>query len=403
MGDSESASHEWIELHNTGSESVDVAGWVLSDGANLAINLSGIIAANSHAVLERTSEESAPGSAFLVYSGALVNTGATLTLRRADNSIEDQVAGGENWEHIGGDNTTKESAQLTTAGWVTAVPTPGALNNEQSSKQESEKTSASTAGDMAQPSKLAVPTVLTLSDPSLRVAVEAPQQVYVNQKIDVSAIPSGTGKTLMNSLSYDWNFGDGYTASGQEVSHVYAYPGTYLVTIYAEYKRQQYEARHEITVLPVNVSLTRNDTEDLQLHNDSPYEIDISGYRVSGSTVFVFPPRSLLLERQTVTLAKEQVGTHVRVYDASGTLLVTEGSQNYVASYSSTVEPLYSTTFNRVEEGAVLDNVASQTATIISIPSATSSNEQPNESWPYLALLGVMGLGVGVLRINPKA
>ena len=80
MGSGTSANHEWIELYNSG-EAVDVAGWVLSDGMNLSINLTGIISAGDYAVLERTSDDSAPGIAFLIYTGALVNTGATLTLQ----------------------------------------------------------------------------------------------------------------------------------------------------------------------------------------------------------------------------------------------------------------------------------------------------------------------------------
>ena len=95
---------------------------------NLSINLTGVISPGAFAVLERTSDDSAPGSAFLIYTGALVNTGATLTLRDASGVIVDQVAGGENWQDIGGDNVTKETAQYTTAGWVTDVPTPGSAN-----------------------------------------------------------------------------------------------------------------------------------------------------------------------------------------------------------------------------------------------------------------------------------
>jgi hypothetical protein len=108
MGDTESANHEWIELYNSGEEVV-VDGWILSDGANLGINLLGTIPASSHVVLERSSEESSPASAFLIYTGALVNTGATLILKNANGEIMDQVAGGENWQEVGGDNTNKDT------------------------------------------------------------------------------------------------------------------------------------------------------------------------------------------------------------------------------------------------------------------------------------------------------
>ena len=103
MGGTDSANHEWIELFNDSGSSVDVSGWELSDGMNLSIDLTGTIGANDYAVLERSSDASAPGTAFLIYTGALVNTGATLKLRRDDGGLEDQVAGGEDWKQVGGD------------------------------------------------------------------------------------------------------------------------------------------------------------------------------------------------------------------------------------------------------------------------------------------------------------
>ena len=128
MGGAESANHEWIELYNSGGETIALDGWTLEDGMNLNIALTGSIPGSTYAVLERSSEESTPATAFLIYAGALVNTGATLTLKNESGQIMDQVAGGENWQEIGGDNTNKDTAQYTNQGWVTDIPTPKAQN-----------------------------------------------------------------------------------------------------------------------------------------------------------------------------------------------------------------------------------------------------------------------------------
>ena len=70
MGSVESANHEWIELHNTGA-AVDLTGWILHDENNLTIELSGTLRSGVYAVLERTSDASATGSAlFVVYRSA---------------------------------------------------------------------------------------------------------------------------------------------------------------------------------------------------------------------------------------------------------------------------------------------------------------------------------------------
>lgn len=125
MGSVASANDEWIELYNTGTDTVILDGWTLTDGASFTIKLAGRISASSYAVLERTDDDSAPGKAFLIYTGALSNEGRTLTLRRTDGGVEDEVVGGKDWSDIGGDNRTKNTAQRIDDRWVTALATPG--------------------------------------------------------------------------------------------------------------------------------------------------------------------------------------------------------------------------------------------------------------------------------------
>lgn len=125
MGSEVSAADEWIELHNVATEPVSVEGWWLRDGGSLEIALAGTIGAGQFVVLERTNDDSAPSPAFLIYTGALKNSGATLTLMKADGTVVDVVEGGVAWERIGGSNETKATAQRTENGWVTAPATPG--------------------------------------------------------------------------------------------------------------------------------------------------------------------------------------------------------------------------------------------------------------------------------------
>jgi hypothetical protein len=316
MGSVASANHEWIELYNEGA-AVEVTGWTITDGMNLNIELTGVVPANAYVVLERTSDDTVAGTAFLIYTGALVNTGATLQLLRGDGAIEDQVSGGEDWQNSGGDNVTKETAQYTSGGWVTAAATPGRAITATEVAVAAASTTVSqvvttthhtTTGGSLQKAKPSEPVVLTLPGVTLRLTPTAQKLGYVHQPIKFSVEPSGVGDTLIDSLQYEWNFGDGEVAKMKEVTHVYEYPGTYIVTVYAGFKRQEQVARHEITILPVMLSLTTNTNGDPQVNNDSPYEIDLSGYQLDGTKSFVFPPRTILLPNQTITIAKQKVG-----------------------------------------------------------------------------------------------
>ena len=78
------SAHEWIELYNTTNLPIDISGWnlVSSDGTpNIIIPTGKIIPANGYYLLESSLD--APISNLIAdqtYSGALVNTGESLTL-----------------------------------------------------------------------------------------------------------------------------------------------------------------------------------------------------------------------------------------------------------------------------------------------------------------------------------
>ncbi len=449
MGSIESANHEWIELHNTGS-SISVEGWTLSDGMNLTIPLTGTIPANSYAVLERTSDESASGSAFLIYTGALVNTGATLVLKRSDGGIEDQVSGGENWQSIGGDNVTKETAQYTTSGWITAASTPGIVNRSVDSvpppqpapapepstpadTKEASATKSSGSRNSSETVQLSVPVN------TLQLTVDAQTVGYVNQGITFEAEPSGIGRTLAHSVVYRWNFGDGNIGFGKHPSHHYQFPGTYVVTLYATVGTQEHLSRHEITILPITLSLSKNEHGDIQVNNDSPYEIDVSGYTVSGADDFVFPAYSIMLPNQTITIPKQKItlGTNSglpTLYDSLSQRISVPPASVATLAFASTQTPeptvaftplspppprltiiddskpsednrfrFANTTSVAPRTTPVLTEVTGATNTVLLSDVATGGGEEPGpQRWPYLALITLLLICFGAIFFKPK-
>ena len=331
MGDDSSSANEWIELYNDGSDSVSVDGWSLSDGQNLTIPLSGTIAPGAYAVLERTDDHSAPGTAFLIYTGSLPNSGATLSLTDASGSLVDQVVGGTDWQNIGGDNTTKETAQRTSSGWVTGHPTPGAVNVQ----TDSHPATTDLTADATTPSSMIVRTTnassvstLDAHPPALAVSINTTSDGVVDQPLSFTAESSGPVKMVRQSVVYTWNFGDLTTATGTTVTHRYAYLGMYVVTLYGTY-RGLYTAssRKTVTVLPVRLSLAYDRQHGLQLNNDAPYEIDLSGYQLITGNSFQFPARSIVAPYATITILPTQyhfTGAKLAVLrDANGVVVAT--------------------------------------------------------------------------------
>ena len=436
MGTEVSANDEWIEFYNAGSDAVSVDGWVLTDGANLDIELTGTVVAGQYAVLERTDDSSTPARAFMVYTGALSNTGATLTLKRPDGAIEDQVAGGENWENIGGDNTTKETAQYTTSGWVTGSPTPGMQNISYVSATE-DTTSARTHEDTDKESKTVTSgkkanktVTLVLPDWELTLEMTAPEIAYVHQPVLFDIEPSGLSKTLLNSVQYVWNFGDLTTSKRKQVAHQYDYPGTYVVVVEGAFKRHKETIRHEITVLPVSFSLSKNNEGDLQVHNNAKYEVDLSGYSIRGLKTVLFPEGTIMLPNATLTIPQEKIGRTSQVWltDQKHVVVAETMPQSRLAKTSSeqgVVEARKPVAFAPPQPPIVPASAVSTHKNFTFARDATTSeilnpadfvyeppeekkkgimkNEAlvnqaqipiPKEKLPYLGLVGVLSLGI---------
>jgi PKD repeat protein len=73
----------------------------------------------------------------------------------------------------------------------------------------------------------------------------APTAPVVDQTVDFSgSIAAGTPP-----FTWSWDFGDGTTGSGQYVTHAYAAPGDYLVTLTVANACGQAVAEHTVTVL----------------------------------------------------------------------------------------------------------------------------------------------------------
>lgn len=418
MGGVASPNHEWIELYNTGSGSESLDGWVLSDGGSLTITLSGQLAGGSYGVLERSSDVSAPGTAFLIYTGALVNTGATLTLKRTDGQIEDQVAGGENWGTIGGDNATKATAQYTSSGWRTGSPTPGSLNivsavtvvddppdDENGTEVESGSPPASattgTATVVRTVSSRSKATPLIPATTELTLTIIAQEVAYVNQAVTFTALPKGIGKTIIASLNHTWNFGDLSIASGTNATHMFRRAGTYIVTHHASFGRHDVVARKEITVLPVTMALSFDDRGELLLHNNAAYDIDVSGYRVNaGGMERTFPAHSLVMAKQTLPLpftrAKAEAAT---LHDNRNVVVAQTGEAVDVMTIETSPPPSLSGSGYRA---VVLEDTTVVAPDYGSVPSVTTmSTPAPLLPDPQSEISDRLGASVSTANDNP--
>ena len=80
MGTQVSYNDEWVELYNNTDLEINLSGWrLVAEDGTPEISLAGVISANGFYLLERTNDETIPGTpADQIYTGALGNNGENL-------------------------------------------------------------------------------------------------------------------------------------------------------------------------------------------------------------------------------------------------------------------------------------------------------------------------------------
>jgi hypothetical protein len=315
MGTSVSSSNEWIELYNDGDVPALLSGFTLSaEGVGkLSVPLSGNMAPKSFFFLERTNDDTVPGIlADQIYTGVLGNSGETLLLKDGQGTEVQRINASSGWP--AGDNTTKETMQWNGSSWITAKTTPKAENILNVS---SATTPPNTAGENKTTSQTSGNNTSSSSDISAHSSPLPLSDFSVEQELFLSAgrnriVPVGgilafeayivdtKGKKMANT-SYTWSFGDGFAGDGLKVSHVYEYPGNYIVVLNVVSEDGAATARAKVRVFAPDVTLSLYNENEVALANHSSYEMNIGGWKLNaGNQTYVFPGDTLIGAKEEI-------------------------------------------------------------------------------------------------------
>ena len=328
MGSSDNANAEWIELHNQGSDSIVITGWkIVSSTGSPTITLNGTMAPGSYYLLTRTSTSIIPGvTGDQAYTGALSNSGATITLTDALGGVIDEVVGGTNWTAIGGNNTTKETPQRNGNTWVTAVATPKAENRSAPSEPQGEVLGAETGTSTPE---------VTVGGSSVTSGVGTYALPKLYLVIGPNRIVSTHAKTPFRALVFDekgkekshaevhWSFGDGIRKRGDDIEHTYHAPGTYLVMVRAKLNHATAVRMLTVLVKDAEVRVGRVDDIGVEIVNEGDGILDLSGWQLKrGDETFHLPQDTALLPNMSVLFPHEVTGLggegEVSLHVASG-------------------------------------------------------------------------------------
>ena len=328
MGTALSGANEWIELANEGDAVVDLSGWkIVAEDGSPSITLLGTIAPNGYFLIERTDDTTVldiPADEIASFGKGLSNGGETLYLKNASDTTIDTVSGGVDWANIGGNNSTKETAQRTSLGWVTGTPTPRMQNvggNDETSpvltNTTSTNASSSAAGLLtAAPADLvskAPPNSSLYPRKEISVSAGDDERAFVGFPVSFTAMAKGLYDESIPYASYRWNFGDGATGEGEKVSHAYYFPGEYIATLEVFWGTLRNTDRVSIRVTEPEIVIARTlfgKDGFVELVNHSSREIDLSLWQLQSGTgtVFVLPLHTAILAGKSLFLPNLTTG-----------------------------------------------------------------------------------------------
>ncbi len=321
MGTENSANDEWIELHADQQTSLD--GWIIesADGTP-TINLEGNISANSYFLLERTDDNSVPDiSADQVYTGALSNSGEHLKLKDNNSSLVDEIDCSQEW--IAGDNSTKQTMERVGNQWQ-ASAYPGGTPKSQNSGGEKLEDPQSSSQEKE---------ILETETENQPPIAKAGNNLigFVNQAITLNA--SSSYDPNNNSLSYQWNLGDGEIKNQAVIEYKYSYPGEYLAHLTVSDGSYTDTDTVKIKIYPKQITINEfipdpegkdSEQEWIEIYNNLDQAIDLSGWFLDdepdGSTPFAIPENSLIpskgylvFSRKITKIALNNDGDQVRL------------------------------------------------------------------------------------------
>jgi len=339
------SSYEWVEIFNSGSESVDLAGWRFFYDSNgdkiydpseshpltLQQGSNSTLSSFQHALIAK-SPSVVTDYVWLNFSGTIFS--ATFSLSDEAKLIaimdEDKVVKNSITydSSIGGDKDSGNSLQLISSSWVAAAPTPGVLNQASASNDNTDDTNASnntnvnsgtntdtfSASCSGCDSSSSYSSSEKTEDFKIKVKIIAKTLAFTGIPFSIQAKVSGyAGEQFYGK--YFWNFGDGDSKEARDstpFSRSYFYPGEYPVSL--EYYENYYSnipdatAKIIIKAVPMAVSISKvGDMNDffIELANNSDYEIDVSKWVLS--SLNISSEKKFTLPKNTVILAKKKI------------------------------------------------------------------------------------------------
>ncbi len=141
------------------------------------------------------------------------------------------------------------------------------------------------------------------TDGSLQLGVGPDRLAAVGNPLEFQV---QTNLSYLKSTIFKWNFGDGKEAFGETVTHVYEYPGEYVVVVNASSPTDKAVARANVKVIEPDLKVLEADPDKIEIRNNSDEEVSLFGKALwARGSVFVFPQDTIVRPQQNILFSSQ--------------------------------------------------------------------------------------------------
>lgn len=347
--DGTDTGREWIEVKNSGGETVDLSTWKLFEAnTNHKINASASpnLPSGGFAIIADDSEKFSadnPNFSGLLFDStfSLSNSGETLIIRDQNLSDIDSLT----YSPSIGANGDGNSLQKLDSIWIAAIPTPGAeTTSTESLSTTSPETPATstpsssgeadiTTGYSSHSSQFNIST--SYEPGELSISAGRPRLGFVGAPLPFEAqTTSSKNIPLGNAVSSLWSMGDGTQKFGQFISHIYQFSGEYTVILNSQSGGAGAVSKVKVKIIEPNFLINSANTDYIEIYNSDIYELNLGNFIIeTNGGRFIIPidtiiPSHLSVKLPAAVTKLTALKDYVRVANPSGKILVTKPIEN---------------------------------------------------------------------------
>lgn len=292
---------------------------------------------------------------------------------------------------------TVKAALISCSDWTTEqwTATQNIIVSDSSQQQSSSQTQVSPTPGVGETSAWPV-------EPQIYANAGEDKTGVAGADVYFSGLALGFEKQPIDNARFLWNFGDGAFKQGQNISHIYKYPGEYIVVLDVASGKYSASDRALIKIIPNQIKISEANKELIKISNESSSVLDISGWYLRvGGKIFKLPASTLIRANSSLIIPSSNSGIEA---NNNAELLYPNGSlansfasvKEHVSDVPAEAPPIVEQTNEQVERAEQAEQTASAVVIIEKQGFWTKG-----KWWGLAGLIGILS-GAGFLIIRRK-